>query len=45
MRAFTYRLERIHRLTGANPADSVHRYTLQTAVIGARLLGRPDNEV
>lgn len=45
VRAFTYRLERIHKLTGANPADSVHRYTLQTAVIGARLLGWPDNEV
>jgi sugar diacid utilization regulator len=45
VRAFTYRLERIHKLTGANPADSVHRYTLQTAVIGARLLGWPDNDV
>ncbi|KUL42809.1 PucR family transcriptional regulator [Streptomyces regalis] len=45
VRAFTYRLERIQKLTGANPADSVHRYTLQTAVIGARLLGWPDNEV
>ncbi|WP_067285457.1 PucR family transcriptional regulator, partial [Streptomyces jeddahensis] len=38
VRAMTYRLERIHQLTGANPADPVHRYTLQTAVIGARLL-------
>ncbi|WP_328350848.1 helix-turn-helix domain-containing protein [Streptomyces sp. NBC_00457] len=45
VRALTYRLERIHKLTGANPADSVHRYTLQTAVIGARLLGWPDNDV
>jgi sugar diacid utilization regulator len=45
VRAFTYRLERIHKLTGANPADSVHRYTLQTAVIGARLLGWPDSDV
>lgn len=45
VRAFTYRLERIHKLTGANPADSVHRYTLQTAVIGARLLCWPDNDV
>ncbi|MFD5111234.1 PucR family transcriptional regulator [Streptomyces sp. NPDC058391] len=41
VRALTYRLERIHRLTGADPADPVHRYTLQTAVIGARLLGWP----
>ncbi|MFF8275291.1 PucR family transcriptional regulator [Streptomyces lateritius] len=41
VRALTYRLERIHRLTGADPADPPHRYTLQTAVIGARLLGWP----
>ncbi|WP_329345103.1 helix-turn-helix domain-containing protein [Streptomyces sp. NBC_01352] len=45
VRAFTYRLERIHKLTGADPADPVHRYTLQTAVIGARLLGWPDTDV
>lgn len=41
VRAMTYRLERIHKLTGADPADPVHRYTLQTAVIGARLLDWP----
>ncbi len=41
VRALTYRLERIHQLTGSNPADPVHRYTLQTAVIGARLLDWP----
>ncbi|MEU1573428.1 helix-turn-helix domain-containing protein [Streptomyces collinus] len=41
VRAFTYRLERIHQLTGADPSDPVHRYTLQTAVIGARLLDWP----
>ncbi len=41
VRALTYRLARIHKLTGADPADPVHRYTLQTAVIGARLLGWP----
>ncbi|MFF8596882.1 PucR family transcriptional regulator [Streptomyces sp. NPDC015220] len=45
VRAFTYRLERIHKLTGADPSDPVHRYTLQTAVIGARLLGWPEKEV
>lgn len=44
VRALTYRLERIHRLTGADPADPVHRYMLQTAVIGARLLGWPDED-
>ncbi|WP_374775078.1 helix-turn-helix domain-containing protein [Streptomyces sp. NBC_01310] len=41
VRALTYRLERIHGLTGADPADPRHRYTLQTAVIGARLLDWP----
>ncbi|MFG2533092.1 PucR family transcriptional regulator [Streptomyces sp. NPDC048516] len=41
VRALTYRLERIHQLTGANPADPDHRYMLQTAVIGARLLDWP----
>ncbi|MFH8993039.1 PucR family transcriptional regulator [Streptomyces sp. NPDC017940] len=42
VRALTYRLDRIHRLTGANPALPMHRYTLQTAVIGARLLDWPE---
>ncbi len=41
VRALTYRLERIRQLTGSDPADPVHRYTLQTAVIGARLLDWP----
>ncbi|MFF6996206.1 PucR family transcriptional regulator [Streptomyces sp. NPDC008313] len=41
VRALTYRLERIHQLTGADPADPAHRYMLQTAVIGARLLDWP----
>ncbi|GAA2322186.1 helix-turn-helix domain-containing protein [Streptomyces hawaiiensis] len=45
VRALTYRLERIHQLTGADPADPVHRYTLQTAVIGARLLDWPAQEI
>ncbi|GAA2534778.1 MULTISPECIES: PucR family transcriptional regulator [Streptomyces] len=44
VRALTYRLERIHKLTGANPADPSHRYMLQTAVIGARLLDWPADE-
>ncbi|MFS4093393.1 PucR family transcriptional regulator [Streptomyces sp. AF1A] len=42
VRALTYRLDRIHHLTGANPADPAHRYMLQTAVIGARLLDWPN---
>ncbi|MEU5595594.1 helix-turn-helix domain-containing protein [Streptomyces sp. NPDC020298] len=41
VRALTYRLDRIHRLTGADPSDPAHRYMLQTAVIGARLLDWP----
>ncbi|MGV9991534.1 PucR family transcriptional regulator [Streptomyces sp. NPDC003374] len=41
VRAMTYRLERIHQLTGADPSDPTHRYMLQTAVIGARLLDWP----
>jgi sugar diacid utilization regulator len=45
VRALTYRLERIEKLTGSNPADPVHRYTLQTAVIGARLLDWPAKEL
>ncbi|MGV9346982.1 PucR family transcriptional regulator [Streptomyces spiralis] len=45
VRALTYRLERNHQLTGSNPADPMHRYTLQTAVIGARLLGWPAQEL
>ncbi|MFJ2112267.1 PucR family transcriptional regulator [Streptomyces sp. NPDC087850] len=42
VRALTYRLARIHKLTGSDPADPMHRYTLQTAVIGARLMGWPE---
>ncbi|MEU1278789.1 helix-turn-helix domain-containing protein [Streptomyces sp. NPDC005805] len=45
VRALTYRLDRIHRLTGADPADPRHRFTLQTAAIGARLLDWPDSEL
>lgn len=40
--AMTYGLERIHQLTGADPGDLVDRYTLQTAVVGDRLLDWPD---
>ncbi|MEW2034711.1 helix-turn-helix domain-containing protein [Streptomyces roseifaciens] len=41
VRALTYRLRRIHTLTGCDAADPAQRYTLQTAVIGARLLDWP----
>ncbi|MFD4228329.1 PucR family transcriptional regulator [Streptomyces sp. NPDC058545] len=45
VRALTYRLERVHQLTGSDPSDPMHRYTLQTAVIGARLLDWPAKEL
>ncbi|MCC5581674.1 helix-turn-helix domain-containing protein [Microtetraspora sp. AC03309] len=41
-RAVTYRLERVRRLTGFSPADPTQRFTLETAVLGARLLEWPD---
>src|SRR6185312_11704531 len=39
VRALTYRLTRIAALTGRDPADPSHRFELQTALAGARLLG------
>lgn len=39
VRALTYRLAKIETLTGRRPADPRHRLELQTALIGARLLG------
>ncbi|GIH27969.1 hypothetical protein Aph01nite_62790 [Acrocarpospora phusangensis] len=40
-RAVTYRLERVRRLTGFSPEDPTQRFTLETAVLGARLLDWP----
>jgi hypothetical protein len=42
VRALTYRLDRIHRLTSYDPTSPLDRYTLETALLGARLLGWPD---
>jgi sugar diacid utilization regulator len=42
VRAVTYRLERVKALTGFDALDPAHRYTLQTAVLGAKLLGWPE---
>jgi sugar diacid utilization regulator len=42
VRAVTYRLERIRVLTGFDPLDPGHRFTLQAAALGARLLGWPE---
>jgi sugar diacid utilization regulator len=39
VRALAYRVARIVRLTGLDPDDALQRYTLETAVFGARLLG------
>ncbi|MFG1801363.1 PucR family transcriptional regulator [Micromonospora carbonacea] len=42
VRAVTYRLDRIHRLTGYHPNEPTQRFTLHAAVLGARLLGWPE---
>ncbi|NGY65110.1 PucR family transcriptional regulator [Lentzea sp. NEAU-D13] len=44
VRAVTYRLGRIKTLTGYDPTDPAHRFTLHATVLGARLLGWPKNE-
>ncbi|WP_079277592.1 PucR family transcriptional regulator [Streptomyces sp. CB03234] len=41
VRAVGYRLARVRRLTGYDPADPDQRYTLHTATLGARLLDWP----
>ncbi|NUT34361.1 MAG: transcriptional regulator [Hamadaea sp.] len=43
VRAVTYRLDRIHALTGYHPNEPTQRFTLHTAVLGARLLGWPES--
>lgn len=42
VRAVTYRLDRVRAVTGLDPRDPAHRFTLQTAVVGAQLLGWPE---
>ena len=39
-RCFT--MDRVRSLTGFAPLDPAHRFTLQVAVIGAKLLGWPE---
>jgi DNA-binding PucR family transcriptional regulator len=41
VRAVTYRLDRVKQLTGYDPAHPEQRFVLQSAVLGARLLGWP----
>ncbi|MFG2045039.1 PucR family transcriptional regulator [Dactylosporangium sp. NPDC048998] len=43
VRTVTYRLARIRTLTGYDPADPDHRFTLQAAVRGAAALNWPAN--
>jgi sugar diacid utilization regulator len=43
VRAVTYRLDRVKTLTGFDPFDPAHRFTLQAAVLGAKLLGWPEH--
>ncbi|WP_445259322.1 PucR family transcriptional regulator [Nocardioides aurantiacus] len=43
VRAVTYRLDRVKALTGFDPIDPAHRFTLQAAVLGATLLGWPEH--
>jgi DNA-binding PucR family transcriptional regulator len=45
VRTVTYRLERIRQLTGYAVNDPAHRFTLEAAVLGARLLGWPDTPI
>lgn len=41
VRTLSYRLDRIRVLTGYDPGEALHRFTLETAAMGARLLGWP----
>jgi PucR C-terminal helix-turn-helix domain/GGDEF-like domain len=41
VRAVTYRLARIHELTGHDPTDPQDRFVLHAALLGARALGWP----
>lgn len=45
VRAVTYRLDRVRSLTGFDPLDPAHRYTLHTAVLGAKLLDWPERRL
>ncbi|MEV7386529.1 MULTISPECIES: helix-turn-helix domain-containing protein [unclassified Streptomyces] len=44
VRALAYRIAHVVRLTGLDPDDALQRYTLETAVFGARLLGWPGRD-
>jgi sugar diacid utilization regulator len=42
VRAVTYRLDRVKSLSGFDPMDPAHRFTLHAALLGAKLLGWPE---
>jgi sugar diacid utilization regulator len=44
VRTVTYRLDRVKTLTGYNPTDPAHRFTLQAAVLGAKILNWPQEQ-
>ena len=45
VRTVTYRLDRVKALTGYNPGDPAHRLTLQAAVLGAKALNWPQEQL
>jgi len=45
VRTVTYRLDRVKTLTGYNPTDPAHRFTLQAAVLGAKVLNWPREQL
>ena len=45
VRAVTYRLARVHTLTGYDPTNPADWFTLHAAVLGARLLGWPQRQL
>lgn len=45
VRAVTYRLDRIKTLTGHDPTDPAQRFAINAAVLGAKLLGWPENDL
>lgn len=45
VRTVTYRLQRVRELTGYSPTNPAQRFTLETAVQGARLLQWPGREL
>jgi DNA-binding PucR family transcriptional regulator len=45
VRAVTYRLDRIKTLTGHDPTDPAQRFTINAAVLGAKLLSWPENDL